>query len=145
MFPSKRKCKLQERGDGPFKVLECKNDNKYKIDLPLQYGVNNTFNVIDLTLCDVGTFDINLRVNSSQQVCNDKGLSKEEEFGFGGFNMDGPRSKRFQEELGGRLNFLMEKGEEEAKLINFSQLLEYDLFSFLIVFWAYFQTCNEFP
>jgi len=60
--------------------------------------------------------------------------------------MDGPiirvRSKRFQEELNERLNSLMEEREEEVKLINFSQLLEYDLFSFLIVFWAYFQTCN---
>ena len=45
MFPSKRKCKLQERGDGPFKVLECKNDNKYKIDLPLDYVVSNTTNI----------------------------------------------------------------------------------------------------
>jgi len=40
------------------------------------------------------------------------------------------RSKRFQEELGERLNSLMEERKEEAKLINFSQLLEYDFFSF---------------
>jgi len=42
--------------------------------------------------------------------------------------MDGPitraRSKRFQEELSERLSSLMEEREEEAKLINFSQLLE---------------------
>ena len=38
-FPSKRKSKLQERGDGPFKVLERINDNTYKIDLPLDYMV----------------------------------------------------------------------------------------------------------
>ena len=42
--------------------------------------------------------------------------------------MDGPitraSSKRFQEELNERLNSLMEEREEEAKLINFSQLLE---------------------
>jgi len=58
----------------------------------------------------------------------DKGLSKEEEFGLGGLNMDGPitraRSKRFQEKLSKRLNSLMEEREEEAKLICFSQLLE---------------------
>ena len=65
-FPSKRKSKLQERGDGPFKVLECINNNAYKIDLPLDYGVSNTFNVTDLTLCGVATFDINSRENSSQ-------------------------------------------------------------------------------
>jgi len=42
--------------------------------------------------------------------------------------MDGPiiraRSKRFQEELGERLNSLIEEREEEAKRIYFSQLLE---------------------
>jgi len=62
--------------------------------------VDNTFNVIYLTLCDVGTFDINSRANSSQEGGYDKGLSKEKEFGLGGLNMDRPiirtRSKRFQ-------------------------------------------------
>ena len=57
-FTSKRKSKLQEKGDGPFKVLEHINYNAYKIELPLDYGVSNTFNVTDLTLCDVGTFMI---------------------------------------------------------------------------------------
>ena len=38
-FPSKRKSTLQKKGDGPFKVLECINDNTYKIDLPLDYMV----------------------------------------------------------------------------------------------------------
>jgi len=46
---------------------------------------------------------------------SDRGLSKEENFGLGGLNMDVPitraRSKRFQEELGERLNFLMEERE----------------------------------
>ena len=58
----------------------------------------------------------------------DRGLSEDEEFGLGGLNMDGPITwascKRFQEELGERLNSLMEEKEEEAKLIYFSQLLE---------------------
>ena len=67
-FTYKRKSKLQEKGDGLFQVLKCMNYNAYKIALPLDYGGSNTFNVTDLTLCDVGTFDINLRVNSSQQV-----------------------------------------------------------------------------
>ena len=47
---------------------------------------------------------------------------------MGGLNMDGPitraRSKRFQEELGERLNSLIEEREEEVKLINFNQPLE---------------------
>jgi len=49
-FTYKMKSKLQERGDGPFKVLEGINYNAYKIDLLLNYGVSNTFNVTELTL-----------------------------------------------------------------------------------------------
>ena len=90
--------------------------------------MSNTFNVTDLTLCYVGTFDINSRENSSQEEGYDRGLSKEEEYGLGWINMDGPitwaRSKKFQEELGERLNSLMEEREEEVKLVYFSQLLE---------------------
>ena len=79
----------------------------------------------------------------------DRGLSKEKEFGLGGLNIDGPitwaRSKTFQEESGKRLNSLVQERKNEEKLINFRQLLEYDLFSFLIVFCAYFWTCNGLP
>ena len=128
-------------GDGPFQVLKRINYNSYKIALPLDYGVSHTFNVTDLTICDVCTFDINSRVNSSQKEGYDRGLSKEEEFDLGGLNMDGPitraRSKRFQEELGERLNSLMEE-REGVKFIYFSQLLEWDLFSFLIIFLGLF-------
>ena len=48
-FPDQHKCKLQPRGDGPFKVLAKINDNAYKIDLPMDYGVSPTFNVSDLS------------------------------------------------------------------------------------------------
>ena len=118
---------LKKREMVLFQVLKCINYNAYKIALPLDYGVSNTFNVTDLTLCDVGIFDINSRENSPQEGGYDRGLSKEEEFGLGGLYMDEPitwtRSKRFQEEFGKRLNSLMEE-REEVKLIYFSQLLE---------------------
>jgi len=52
-IPNQRKSKLQPRGDGPFQVLERINDNAYKIDLPGEYGVSATFNVVDLTLFDI--------------------------------------------------------------------------------------------
>jgi hypothetical protein len=48
-FPKKRKSKLMPRGDGPFKVLAKINDNAYKIELPGDYGVSPTFNVVDLS------------------------------------------------------------------------------------------------
>ena len=97
--------KEKEKGDGPFQVLKHINYNAYKIALPLDYGVSNTFNVTDMTLCDVGTFDINSRVNSSQEGGYNRGLSKEEEFGK-------------------RLSSLMEEREKEVKFIYFSKLLE---------------------
>ena len=56
-FPNQRKSKLQPRGDGPFQILKRIDDNTNKIDLPNEYGVIDTFNVIDLTLFDT-CFDL---------------------------------------------------------------------------------------
>jgi hypothetical protein len=47
-FPDLRKSKLMQRADGPFKILEKINDNVYKLDLPLEFGVSPTFNISDL-------------------------------------------------------------------------------------------------
>ena len=71
-FPNKRKTKLMPRGDGPFEVLERLNDNAYKIDLPPEYQVHNTFNVCDLSPMVVQDDDpLNLRTNSLQEGEND--------------------------------------------------------------------------
>ncbi|KAK1604031.1 hypothetical protein QYE76_027704 [Lolium multiflorum] len=52
-FPKLRKSKLLPRGAGPYKVLAKINDNAYSIDLPLdEFGVSNSFNVVDLTPYD---------------------------------------------------------------------------------------------
>ena len=47
-FLTKRKSKLSHRGDGPFQVLERVKNNAYRLDLPKEYGVSNTFNITDL-------------------------------------------------------------------------------------------------
>ena len=54
------------RGDRPFQVLECINDNAYKIDLPDEYSVSATFNVVDLSPFN---FDIgaDLRMNHCEK------------------------------------------------------------------------------
>jgi hypothetical protein len=36
------------RADGPFKVLEKINENAYKLDWPVDFGVSLTFNITDL-------------------------------------------------------------------------------------------------
>jgi hypothetical protein len=36
------------RVDCPFKILEKINDNAYKLELPLEFGVSPTFNISDL-------------------------------------------------------------------------------------------------
>jgi hypothetical protein len=44
-----RQSKLQLRRDSPFQVLEHINDNAFRLALPSEYNVNNTFNVCDLS------------------------------------------------------------------------------------------------
>ena len=73
-FPAQRRSKLLPRGDGPFQVLGRINDNAYKLDLPGEYNVSATFNVIDLSLFYVGD---DLRTNPFQEEGNDKGMAKE--------------------------------------------------------------------
>jgi hypothetical protein len=47
-FPGLRKSKLMFRVDGPFKILEKINDNAYKLELPLEFGVSPTINISNL-------------------------------------------------------------------------------------------------
>ena len=68
-FPTKRKSKLSPRGDGPFQVLKKVINNAYKLDLPIEYGVHDTFNVIDLSpfvATNEEEDDLDLRTNHFQ-------------------------------------------------------------------------------
>jgi hypothetical protein len=47
-FPDVRKSKLMCCADGPFKILEKINDNAYELELPPEFGVGPTFNILDL-------------------------------------------------------------------------------------------------
>jgi len=67
-----RKSKLKPRGDRPFQVLERINDNAYKIDIPGEYGVSYSFNVVDLTPCVAGDDYEDLRANAFQEGGNDE-------------------------------------------------------------------------
>ena len=72
-FIAQRRSKLLPRGDGRFQVLERINDNAYKLDLPSEYNVSATFNVIDLSPFDVGD---DLRTNPFQEEGNDGGMAR---------------------------------------------------------------------
>jgi hypothetical protein len=47
-FSEFRKFKLMSHAVGPFKILAKTNDNAYKIELPLEFGVSSSFNISDL-------------------------------------------------------------------------------------------------
>jgi hypothetical protein len=47
-FPELRKSKLMSRAAGPFKILAKINDNAYKLELPLEFGVSPSFSISDL-------------------------------------------------------------------------------------------------
>jgi hypothetical protein len=47
-FPNLRKSKLMPRAVGTYKVLAKNNDNVYTIELPPDFGVSPTFNILDL-------------------------------------------------------------------------------------------------
>jgi hypothetical protein len=47
-FSELRKSKLMSRVAGPFKILAKINNNAYKLELPLEFGVSHTFNILDL-------------------------------------------------------------------------------------------------
>jgi hypothetical protein len=47
-FPELRKSKLMSRAVGPFKILAKINDNAYKLELPPEFGVSHSFNILDL-------------------------------------------------------------------------------------------------
>ena len=63
-FPKQRKSKLHPRGHGPFQVLERINYNTYKFDLPGEYGVSATFNIVDLMFLHI---DFDLQSNPFEE------------------------------------------------------------------------------
>jgi len=65
-IPSERKNKLTPRAEGPFEVLERINYNAYKVDLPGDYEVFTTFNVVDFSPFYPDTSPPDLRVKSFQ-------------------------------------------------------------------------------
>jgi hypothetical protein len=55
------------RADGPFKILEKINNNAYKLELPLEFGVSRTFNILDLRPYLEEEDEVSLRTTSIQE------------------------------------------------------------------------------
>jgi hypothetical protein len=68
-FSACRRSKLHLRGDGLFQVLARINNNAYKLDLPGEYNISDTFNVSDLSPFDVGD---DSRMNLFEERGNDE-------------------------------------------------------------------------
>ncbi|KAL6223457.1 hypothetical protein ACLB2K_006844 [Fragaria x ananassa] len=70
-FPRGRYGKLKSRADGPFKVIQRINDNAYKIELLGNYGVQVTFNVVDLLPYCEDDYEENSVTSSRDTEAND--------------------------------------------------------------------------
>ncbi len=82
-FTQHRKNKLDDRGDGPFKVLQRLNNNSYVVELPDNFGgTSATFNIKDLKLYDyrepLETEPLDSRTNHFQPGGNDRKNSSQD-------------------------------------------------------------------
>jgi len=76
-FPTRRKNKLMERRDGPFKVIEKVGSNAYKLQLPPDMVTSATFNIGDRSPYVEDTIEdpSDLRSNPSEDREDDAGAS----------------------------------------------------------------------
>jgi hypothetical protein len=61
--------------DGPFKILEKINDNAYKFELPLEFGVSSTFNISDLRPYMGEEDEVLSRITSIQEGEDDEDIT----------------------------------------------------------------------
>jgi hypothetical protein len=69
-LPLDIKGKLRQRKYGPFSIQRKINDNAYVIDLPVEMGISNTLNGVDLALYHP---EQELYEDNSSRVLNNQG------------------------------------------------------------------------
>ncbi|KAL4387763.1 hypothetical protein GQ457_09G017540 [Hibiscus cannabinus] len=111
-FPSRRKTKLDPRGDGPFQVLERINDNAYRIDLPGEYNVSSSFNVADLSPFDISDSRSNPFEEGGNDTCTKAQDQAHEHDGltFPLGPMTRAKSKQLKEKLHSTVQDFISKG-----------------------------------
>ncbi|KAJ9536652.1 hypothetical protein OSB04_un000201 [Centaurea solstitialis] len=131
-FPTQRKSKLMQRGDGPFQVLQKINDNAYKLDLPIEYNVHDVFNVSDLSHFNVGD---DLRTNHIQERGNDGSPSNdpndEDPLRWNIGPITRSKSKMFKDAVNGLIKScwkqtLLSLQEREKSFLNLLQVKDQD-------------------
>jgi hypothetical protein len=61
--------------DCPFKILEKINDNTYKLELPLEFGISPTFNILDLRPYLGEEDEVPSRTTSIQEEEDNEGIT----------------------------------------------------------------------
>jgi hypothetical protein len=74
-FLELRKSKLMSRDAGPFKIRAKINDNAYKLELPLEFGVGLSFNISDLQPYMGEEDEMPLRMMSMQEGEDDEDIN----------------------------------------------------------------------
>jgi hypothetical protein len=74
-FPDLRKSKLMRRADGPFKVLKRINENAYKLNLFVNFGVSPTFNIVNLKPYLGEEYVLELRMTQKQEGEDDEDIN----------------------------------------------------------------------
>jgi hypothetical protein len=74
-FPELRKSKLLSRAASPFKILAKINNNAYKLELPPEFEVSLSFNILDLRPYLGEEDEIPLRTMSMQEGEDDEDIN----------------------------------------------------------------------
>jgi hypothetical protein len=117
-FPEQRRAKLMPRGDGLFQIIERINNNVYKVNLLGEYGVSATFNVVDLSLFDIGD---DLRSNSFKKKGDDAIQALKDPLEVPVSLVTRLKAKRFKEAFNGLLQDTWAEVDFKRKLNNEDQ------------------------
>jgi hypothetical protein len=63
------------RANDPFNILEKINDNAYKLELPLEFGVSPTFNISDLRPYLGEKDEVSSRMTSNKEGEDDEDIT----------------------------------------------------------------------
>jgi hypothetical protein len=102
-FSDLRKSKLIFHADWPFKILEKINDNAYKLELPLEFGVSPTFNILDWRPYLGEEDEVLSRMTSIQEGEDDEEITMSDTT-TSSIDMQGPITRSWAQQLRRQVN-----------------------------------------